>query len=219
MKRLIYISIILFNFLLISCDKDNDVTTDMSTSLIGYWELKEINFTSNVRAWENETYKNETELFGWAPFMQGFVSGIDLTDEDYVDEKTGNSGKICTVVTHISKTEMDGIFWVWNLNEDKTAFALLQLNSQMPPYNFSWAETTSLKIEKVNGQEVMTCRTTFESVDQDRLDESPSPLRRPKINVDANLTLVKTNNRDRNSHPQLKLNGAAFLLPEQAIVE
>ena len=218
MKHFLFIVLALIGISFTSCEPES--TTNEPMTLVGNWVLSEINFTSDhVTAWHSDTYKSDAELFGWAPFMQGYVSGVVFSDEDYTDETSGKFGKICTVVTHSSKPEFAGIFWIWNAPEDYSSVELTQLNNHMPPYNFSWTSSKSLQVSKLDGKNMLTIQTTLNSIDQDRLGEGTRPMAGPLIKVDATLTLVQANTVDRDLKPVLKLNGEAFNLPVKATAE
>lgn len=222
MKNIKVVLLVLCSILFLnscSSDDDNDnnpVIPTESIKLEGKWIIKEINFKSNVKAWKSETFSDVMDVFGWAPYMFESASGVEFTNEDYTDSQTQKSGKVFKLITGSSYGGSGKVYWIWNQSEDGKAFEVVQFNSQMPPYDFSMSKTSSLEETTMDGKRVLIFTTTLVSIDQDRMDESSNPMTRPKVAATATFTLVETSGEiDTEVSPNLKLNGAAFKLPEQ----
>lgn len=203
-----------------ACSKDDDDNPILPPEIInpeGKWIVKEINFTSNVKAWESETYSNVMDIFGWAPYMFGNASGLEFTAEEYLDSQTNTTGKIFKMATGSSYGGSGKIYWIWNALDDGKAFEVIQLNKQMPPYDFSMSKTTLLKQTTIEGKRFLEFTTTLVSLDQDKLHESSNPMTRPKVAATATFTLEETTGEfNTDISPALKLNGAELKMPEYA---
>lgn len=221
MKNIKLLLLILGSILLLnSCSSDDDddpVTTPTeSIKLEGKWLVKEINFTSNVKAWKSETFSDVMDVFGWAPYMYNSVAGIEFTGEDYTDTQSGKTAKKFNFVTGSSYGGSGKVYWGWNASDDGKAFEVIQFNTQMPPYDFSMSKTSSLQETTIDGKRVLIFTTTLVSIDQDRMDESTNPMTRPKVAASATFTLVEASGEiDSEVSPALKLNGVEFKLPQQ----
>ena len=220
MKKIKFLLLLLCSIVFLnSCSSDDDpdpITPNESIKLEGKWTIKEINFTSNVKAWKSETITDIMDIFGWAPYMYGSAAGVEFTNEDYTDTQTQKSGKVFKLVTGSSYGGSGKVYWIWNSADEGKAFEVVQFNSQMPPYDFSMSKTSSLTESTIDGKRVLIFTTTLVSVDQDRLGESSNPMTRPKVAATATFTLVETSGDiDTGVAPSLKLNGAELKLPEQ----
>lgn len=198
-------------------DDDNPVLPPETINLEGKWMVKEINFTSNVKQWENGTYSNAMDLFGWAPYMFGSAAGFEFTGEEYTDAQTNTTGKVFKMATGSSYGGSGKIYWVWNMLDNGKAFEVVQLNKQMPPYDFSMSKTTMLKQTTIEGKRFLEFTTTLVSLDQDKLSESSNPMTRAKVAATATFILEETTGEfNTDLSPALKLNGAELKMPEYA---
>lgn len=220
MKLKFNLVVILTLILMVGCSSDDDDKLidppKKNIELVGKWMIKEINFTSNVKEWKSETITNTMDIFGWAPYMYGGVSGIEFTDQDYTDSQTQKKGKMFNLVTGTSHGGSNKVFWIWNYTEDGKGFEMIQLNSQMPPYDFSMSKTSSLQETTIDGKRALIFSTTLKSLDQNKMSESSNPMTRPKVAANATFILVKASGEiDTEASPSLKLKGLELKLPKQ----
>mgnify|MGYP007016526414 FL=1 len=198
-----------------ACDKGEDPIVEEGIKIEGKWTIKEINFTSNVKQWGSNWVENQYELIPWAPSMFGSLSGVEFTNQDYIDSKTGISGKVYKQYNK-SFGNSGTIYYVWNYSSDGKGFSVKQFNESMPPFDFSLTETSSLKEATIDGKRSLEFTTTVQSLDQAKKDVPyTDPFGRPKVTATATFTLVEaTGEIDTNITPALKLNGQELIVPE-----
>lgn len=196
----------------------NDDTEDVTIEFVGKWKLTEVNFIDeNVEPWHEDTEVTSRNLLGWAPYMYSEIIGYEFHNNDYSDEEGQLLGKQSVVAINLDINEYADTYWVWNEIEENKSFEITQISSFIP-YDFSLTETSNLKASKKEGKEVLKFTTTVTSVNQDDIKNIQIPVKRPKIQVKARLTLERMKADEDyvkgEYNPAIKLNGEPFELPE-----
>lgn len=136
MKKLILLSAVVFGFAFYSCSSDDDSSTKEEVSLVGDWQLTNVDFTSMTT--------------GGRPASDGCIVELVTGYEFRADSK------FYFILAESDKPLFDPYaadYWKWEGDTDD--FIIVQNNPMSPPYNFGLTPT-DLKIKVVDGKTIMT---------------------------------------------------------------
>lgn len=167
MKKLVLLSAVVFGLVFYSCSNDDDNTENEKVSLVGDWQLTNVDFT----------------------FMSEDGGRIRATDNCIMELVAGyrffEDNSFFFILKEGAPFPTDGDYWNWE--GDVEDFKIVQKNPAMPPYNFS-VTPTNLEVKKVNGKTQITFHSKMghgseanftlvqtEEIDQDQLPEFTAP--------------------------------------------
>lgn len=215
MKKIKKWSWILIALFILSGCNDNDSDNE-EIEFTGRWRLTEINFTSNVSAWHKTTYADDKEVFGWAPYMFESLMGYELSNKEYTDANTQKKGNEAKVVLNSSFGSSSKVYWIWNETNDGKGFEVSQLNTKMPPYDFSVTNVTNVRERKSGGKRVIEFTATVNSLDQEKYDVNTMWMLRPTLKAEAQFVVESVADSYQFGEadvPAILLNGKTLTLP------
>lgn len=167
MKKLVLLSAVVFGLVFYSCSSDDDNGADATISLVGDWQLTNVDFTS---------INEEGRLIPASdPCIVEIVAGYRFFADNSFFFILGEAG---------SSFPTKGDYWTWE--GDTNDFEIVQKNLAMPPYNFGLMPT-NLEVKEVNGKIQMTFNSVMgngssakftlvkEEIDQDKLPKLTAP--------------------------------------------
>lgn len=167
MKKLVLLSAIVFGLVFSSCSSDDDNNSKEEISLVGDWQLTNVDFTvmsddgGKIRATDN--------------CIMEIIAGYQFRQDNSFFFILGEAG---------SSFPTKGDYWTWEGDADD--FKIIQANGAMPPYNFS-VKPTDLKVETIDGKNKMTFNSEMangsvakfilvkEKIDQAKLPQMTAP--------------------------------------------
>ncbi|MEO8773082.1 MAG: hypothetical protein ABI263_09130 [Gelidibacter sp.] len=138
MKKLVLLSAVVFGLLFYSCSSDDDNGTDEKVSLVGDWQLTNVDFTTMIE---------EGMLI---PASDGCIVELITGYEFRADSK------FYYILTDGEYQLFDPYaaeYWTWEGDADD--FEIIQTNKRRPPYHFG-LEPQNIEIKELNGKTVMT---------------------------------------------------------------
>ena len=136
MKKLVLLSAVVFGLVFYSCSSDDDNGTEETVSLVGDWQLTNVDFTSI-----NEEGR---QIPASDPCIVEIVVGYRFFADKSFYFILGEAG---------SSFPTKGDYWTWEGDTDD--FKITQKNLAMPPYNFGLTPE-QLVVKEVNGKTQMT---------------------------------------------------------------
>lgn len=136
MKKLVLLSAVVFGLLFYSCSSDDDNGTVETVSLVGDWQLTNVDFTSI-----NEEGR---QIPASDPCIVEIVAGYRFFADKSFFFILGEAG---------SSFPTKGDYWSWEGDTDD--FKITQKNIAMPPYNFGLSPK-QLVVKEVSGKTQMT---------------------------------------------------------------
>ncbi|RXJ50055.1 hypothetical protein [Gelidibacter gilvus] len=136
MKKLVLLSAVVFGLVFYSCSSDDDNGTEETVSLVGDWQLTNVDFTSI-----NEEGR---QIPASDPCIVEIVAGYRFFADKSFFFILGEAG---------SSFPTKGDYWSWEGDTDD--FKITQKNLAMPPYNFGLTPE-QLVVKEVNGKTQMT---------------------------------------------------------------
>lgn len=171
MKKLVLLSALVFGMVFYSCSSDDDNGTEQKVSLVGDWQLTNVDFIS---------INEEGRLIPASdPCIVEIVAGYRFFDDNSFFFILGEAG---------SGFPTKGDYWTWEGDSD--GFKIVQKNLSLPPYNFGLTPT-NLIVTNNSGKAVMT----FTSV-MGNGSVAKFTLTKQEINQDALPKLTAPNDPD-----------------------
>ena len=136
MKRLVFLSALILGLLFVGCSEDDDVNPVEQFSLVGDWQLTNVDFTVMTEGGRPASDACIVEL----------VSGYEFHADS----------KFYFILGETERPLFDPYaadYWRWE--GDINDFVIIQNNPMSPPYNFGLTPT-DIVVKRVEGKTVMT---------------------------------------------------------------
>lgn len=165
MKKLILLSAVVFGLVFQSCSSDDDNGTKDEVSLVGEWQLTNVDFTKMVE---------EGVLI---PASDGCIVELVTGYEFRADSK------FYFILTDSGYPLFDPYaadYWTWEGDVDD--FEIVQTNMRRPPYHFG-LDPEDIELKEINGKTVMTFNSEMGNGSEakftlvkEKIDKSKSPV-------------------------------------------
>lgn len=191
MKKILF-GLLAISLVLASCKKDEIKKQEEGLKLEGEWQLESVNFLTENANWDTGVEYNVPNYFGHAPSMYSLVLGFDFLTQ----KVAGNLGNKLIIYNDGQEHEQDtsSDTWYWNYKNDKKGFEMIQINSDMPPYNFSILNIKDVK-EKEDGKRItfkaeLTSRIPGKSMTNTQLLSAEFNMKKGKAKDNAKITIL-----------------------------
>ncbi|MCO6495383.1 MAG: hypothetical protein J5I91_06865 [Bacteroidetes bacterium] len=173
---------IAFGMLALSSCKKEDPKQDNDSLLKieGTWQLAMMDFLDDRANWDKTVEFSFGNYFGFAPAMFADMQGFDFA----TTKSSGGQGNIFNYINEGEYNQGKETFWYWNYTNNKKAFEIIQINKEMPPYDFTIKNISDIEILD-NGNKI-----TFMTKVSSRLSGQPMTT---TVQLPVKITLIKAN--------------------------
>lgn len=178
----IFSRFVLVLLLLAGCSKDKDQVKKPDEDVLkieGRWKFEKLDFLDESVAWDPQVDFNTGNSFGYAPLMFGGMQGFEFGTRK-VKGDLGNKFNFINEGDHNQDEASE--YWYWNYTDDHKGFEIKQINSQMPPFDFSVMSISDITVSNSGAQ--MVLRASLNS-------RKPGGALTDMVKVPVQITLIK----------------------------
>src|SRR5699024_4771072 len=135
--------------------------SETELALEGQWQFEKLNFLNPEDIALPSA--DAAPALGYAPIMFGGMQGFYFGDDEV--EGPMGEGKLFDYINEGDyNQDPESKYWFWNYTDDGKGFEIQQLNSSMPPYDFSIMEIEDIKLEEEGDKIVFKAKITTQEI-------------------------------------------------------
>lgn len=169
--KILILSLLTLTVAFTACKKDEVEPKDENNLKIeGNWQIESMNFLDDIVLWNDDIEFNVQNYMGWSPAMFQKMWGMDFQTTK-TEDKEGYRLVYKEDWGYFNNPEKD--YWYWNHKDDGNSFEVQQINTQMPPIDFSIKQVKNIEILN-DGKEIRFGATVKSRISGESLAEATS---------------------------------------------